>query len=483
VEATARDNVKTIGCHTRQRTCYVHAMHLETQRNEQADLHLVLLPADGGTPDGLHDLAGVLGRIREQLKPGEAKHVPWRDRDYAVALTPGTAADARQVGLGVASVARAARARTVDLSGLPDGLAYEITLGVLLGAYRFTRYRTPETPELERVAAGLSDADAARLRAVVAGVNLARELVNTPFNDLTPLGLATTARQLSEQYRLYLDVWDRAECERRGLGLFLAVAQGSVDEPYFIRLTYRPESPRRVVALVGKGVMFDTGGYSLKPSQGMLGMKGDMGGAAAVIGAMRAVAELAPDVEVRAYVAACDNAVSADAMRPGDVYRGVSGKTVEVTNTDAEGRLTLADALAVADADGADVIIDLATLTGAKVTALGNDIAALFASDDALAAEVEDAARRAGEKVWRLPLEPSYLKTYRSGIADLKNSDMKPAGGSIKAATFLSEFVRRPWVHLDIAGNALREGEDERVGGGATGFGVMSLVEFVAPRA
>ncbi|WP_281173190.1 leucyl aminopeptidase family protein, partial [Deinococcus pimensis] len=225
---------------------------------------------------------------------------------------------------------------------------------------------------------GLTDAEAARVEATAAGVTLARDLVNRPYNALDAMALADVARGLAEEHGLEFEAWDREECARRGLGLFLSVAQGSEQEPRFITLRYRPEGARRSVALVGKGVMFDTGGYTLKTMQGMATMKGDMGGAAAVLGAMKAVALLAPDTEVRAYVAATDNAVSATAMRPGDVFRGVTGKTVEVTNTDAEGRLTLADALAVAEMDAPDVVVDLATLTGAKVTALGDDVAALF---------------------------------------------------------------------------------------------------------
>lgn len=437
-----------------------------------------------GAPDFGADFAALLARVAREVQDDQLSPIRWTEGDLTLASMPEDAQSARRLGVLLARAARELGARSVRVNELPADLAYELALGVQLGAYRFTRFKSDEKPQLEQLSVGgLRHEDVQRVDAVAQGVTLARDLVNLPFSALDARGLARVAAQLSEAHALELEVWDRAECEVRGLGLFLAVAQGTSHEPQFIQLRHRPEKATRVIALVGKGVMFDTGGYSLKTSQGMVTMKCDMGGAAAVLGAMKTVALLAPQVEVRAYVAATDNAVSDHAMRPGDIFRGASGKTVEVTNTDAEGRLTLADALAVADDDAPDAIIDLATLTGAKVTALGEDIAALFANDDALARELLSAAGRAGEPLWQLPLHAPYLKGYQKGPADLKNSDLKPAGGSIKAALFMQEFVTRPWAHLDIAGNALSESENDFGPAGGTGYGVMTLVELIAPRA
>jgi leucyl aminopeptidase len=460
-------------------------MHMRGGPPGPADLQLLFQsPGPESIASGLGpELDAALARQGRKVKPGQLTVLRWADRDYSLAPLPADAQTARTIGVGLARLAGELGARRVAVSELPPALADELALGVRLGAYRFTTYKADERPGLEEVAVGGLKAGAvSRVQAVADGVTLARDLVNLPFNDLDAEALAAVARDLADTHGLELEVWDRAECERRGLGLFLAVAAASAHEPRFIQLRYRPASPMRSVALVGKGVMFDTGGYSVKTAQGMATMKGDMGGAAAVLGAMKAVARLAPGVEVRAYVAACDNAISGPGMRPGDIYRGLTGKTVEVTNTDAEGRLTLADALAVAEGDAPDAIVDLATLTGAKVTALGDDIAALFSNDDSLAGQLQEAAARAGERVWRLPLPDHYLKGYRKGVADLKNSDMKPSGGSIKAALFLREFVTRPWAHLDIAGNALREEEHELGPAGGTGYGVMTLVELIAPR-
>lgn len=460
-------------------------MQLHGDATQTADLHLLFVQdgAPQGAPSLGADFGALLNRVAQETKGDKLSVLHWTERDYALAPLPEDPASARKLGVHLARTARDLGAASARVGELPAPLAFELALGAGLGAYRFTRFKADDKPALESLAVGgLSESDARRAFALLEGVALARDLVNLPFNALNARDLARIAREMAARHGLDFTVWDRTECELRGLGLFLAVAAGSAHEPQFIQLRYRPENPKRVVALVGKGVMFDTGGYSLKTAQGMLTMKGDMGGAAAVLGAMQAVARLAPDVEVRAYVAACDNAVSDRAMRPGDVFRGANGKTVEVTNTDAEGRLTLADALAVADDEAPHAIIDLATLTGAKVTALGDDVAALFANDDALAREIQDAAKRAGEFVWQLPLHAPYLKSYKKGPADLKNSDLKPAGGSIKAALFMSEFVTRPWAHLDIAGNALSEAEHDGGPAGGTGFGVLTLVELLAPR-
>ncbi|WP_456831984.1 leucyl aminopeptidase family protein [Deinococcus sp. UYEF24] len=438
----------------------------------------------GVEPEAVRQLEASAARLLPELKAGQLEVLRLAKQDAAMAIIPTSAGEARQLGVAAARCARAVKATSVGAMGLEAEFAGEFALGFQLGTYRFTRYTADETPEVESVSVrNLSEEDAHRSTSLASGVSLARDLVNTPYNHLNAEDFSEVARTVAEAAGLEIRVWGQQECADRGLGLFVAVGQGSAHEPQFIRLVYRPAEPSaqpRITALVGKGVMFDTGGYSLKPAGGMYGMKGDMGGAAAVLGAMQIVATLKPRHEVRAYIAATDNAVSALAMRPGDVFRALNGKQVEVTNTDAEGRLVLADALTLAVQEGADEIIDVATLTGAKVTALGSDLAALFSNNPALADAVRAAAELAQEAVWELPLHAPYLESYRSDVADLKNSDMIVAGGSVKAALFLQEFVTGPWAHLDIAGNALKEKAHSFGPAGATGYGAMLLAELAS---
>ncbi|WP_407571660.1 leucyl aminopeptidase family protein [Deinococcus altitudinis] len=442
------------------------------------------LAGAGVAPQVERQIGAGAARLWPQLKAGQLEVLRLVEQDAAVALLPTSAGEARRLGVAVARCARTVRATSIGVLGLEAVFAGEFALGVQLGNYRFTRFRPDETPEVGTVSIdNLSEEAARRCAHLASGVALARDLVNTPYNHLNAENFSEVARTVADAAGLELRVWSQGECEERGMGLFVAVGQGSAHQPQFIRLTYRPAEPGaapRITALVGKGVMFDTGGYSLKPAGGMYGMKGDMGGAAAVLGAMQIVAALNPPHEVRAYIAATDNAVSALAMRPGDVFRALNGKHVEVTNTDAEGRLILADALTLAAQEGADEIIDVATLTGAKVTALGSDLAALFSNDAALAGAVRVAAETAQEAVWELPLHSPYLESYRSEVADLKNSDMIVAGGSVKAALFLQEFVSGPWAHLDIAGNALKEKDHPFGPAGATGYGAMLLAELAS---
>lgn len=422
--------------------------------------------------------AGYPERLTRDLEPGELRLLARQDSaDVALALEPQDAAQARDLGAALAKLARDLRAAQVTVPATPHAAA--LAGAALAADWQDARYKgsAPERPELTLRVEGLSADLQAELQAVASGVTLARELVSAPANVINPATLAREARTL-EAHGLDVGVWDGSEVEARGMGLLAAVAAGSVTGPRLIRVTLPARGQaQRVIALVGKGITFDTGGYSIKTTPGMYGMKSDMGGAAAVLGAMRALAglrhRLPEGVEVRAYVAAAENMVGPHAMRPGDVYRAANGKTVEIVSTDAEGRLVLADALAVAESEGATELVDVATLTGVKVSALGLDIAALFSSDADLTARLEAAAERAGEHVWELPLHRPYLKAYRKqSVADLKNSDLNPAGASIKAALFLSEFVTRPWAHLDIAGNATKDSE-------ATGWGVGTLTEYV----
>ncbi|GAA5533288.1 leucyl aminopeptidase family protein [Deinococcus aluminii] len=435
---------------------------------EQADLTLTFLPGEA---------ADLPAQVTRNLKPGAVRLLSrGAEGDVAVALPPTDAAEARELGEALVKLATDLGARAVRVEETPHADA--LTLAALAAGDRDARYRAEARPgPAEFAVEGLSGAVRARVEAVAAGVRFARELVNAPANLLNPVTLAREARTL-EALGADVDIWDGTEIEARGMGLLAAVAAGSATGPRLIRVTLPARGEvTRVLALVGKGITFDTGGYSIKPAAGMTTMKGDMGGAAAVLGTMRALAaarDLLPEgVEVRAYVPAAENMVGPHAMRPGDIYRAANGKTVEVVNTDAEGRLILADALAVACDEGATELVDVATLTGAKTVALGNDVAALYSTDADLTARLQASAEASGEFVWEMPLHAPYLKAFQKDtLADLRNADMVPAGGSIKAALFLREFVTRPWAHLDIAGNAMKDGQ-------ATGWGVGTLMGYV----
>lgn len=361
--------------------------------------------------------------------------------------------------------------------------SFALAMGALLGGYSWQKYKTePENKKLRLWLARASGPYTDRAEIVAEAVNFARDLVNEPPNVLTPAELANRASALAEELGLKAEVWDEARIQKSGMGAFYGVAQGSSNPPRFIQLTYKPEGYNGpVLALVGKGMTFDTGGYSLKPNDGMLTMKCDMAGAAAVLGTMRAVAKLQPNLEVRAYVAAAENMISATAYRVSDVLTSLSGKTIEVLNTDAEGRLTLADAITYADQQGADAIVELSTLTGACVIALGDKVAGMFSNDSRLAKDVQDAAERAGEKLWPLPLEEEYSSMIKSSTADLKNVHGRSRnGGAIVAGLFLAEFTEKPLVHLDIAGPAYTEQAQALGPIGGTGFGVQTLVELIS---
>lgn len=364
--------------------------------------------------------------------------------------------------------------------------SHALAEGALLGGYAWNKYKTSgaSSKRGEKLRLWLARASGPavdRARIIGEAVNYARDLVNEPPNVLTPSELARRATAMAEELGLEVEVWDEEQIKQAGMGAFYGVAQGSANPPRFIQLTYKPPQPAdRVVAMVGKGLTFDTGGYSLKPSESQITMKCDMAGAAAVLGAMRAIAALQPAVEVRAYVAAAENMISGAAYRVSDVLTSLSGKTIEVLNTDAEGRLTLADAITYADRQGADLIVELSTLTGACVVALGEKVAGLFANDARWGRQVQEAAERAGEKVWPLPLEEEYLEALKSSTADIKNTHGRSrSGGAITAALFLAEFTEKPLVHLDIAGPAYTEKNHPLGPAGGTGFGVRTLVELL----
>ena len=367
--------------------------------------------------------------------------------------------------------------------------AAAITEGLILGSYRFDRFRSadpddPPPPALERlVFGGASDAAALgpainAARVAAEAQNHARDLQSLPANHATPTALAERASELAGAHdSLTVEILGRDEIAEKGMGGLVAVSQGSYEEPRLITLRHSGRGSGDVLGIVGKAVTFDSGGISIKPSAGMHEMKMDMSGGAAVIEAMGAIAELNIGLDIVAVVPSTENMPSGRSMRPGDIITQLNGKTVEVNNTDAEGRLILADALTwCVREQGAARVVDLATLTGAALIALGSTYSALISNDDEFAATVESVAKETGELAWRLPLHPDYKKLTTGTVADLTNAASKREAGTIYAGSFLEEFVEeKPWVHLDIAGTAW-DSEREYAGKGPTGFGVRLLL-------
>ncbi len=389
---------------------------------------------------------------------------------------------------------RAARVVLAASAGEDSGQATEEALravveGAGLGAYTFNRYRKPENGvEISDVGviARRGDRDALDRAVRTADVAVratcqARDLVNEPSNVLTPAALAEIARTMAASGGLECRTIELDEAREMGMGLFAAVAQGSAQPPKFIVLEYRPPGARRTVALVGKGITFDSGGLSIKTPSGMKTMKGDMAGAAAVVATMGALRDLGVAVRVLGIACATENMISGTSTRPGDIVRGLGGHTVEITNTDAEGRLVLADGLAYAVRAGADEVIDMATLTGACVVALGDWTAGVMGNNQPLADRLLQAAAQTGEQVWQLPMYEEFLDAMRGEISDLKNSAGRE-GGAERAAAFLGEFVgTTPWAHLDIAGPAFAESAPPApyMPMGGTGFGVRTLLRYL----
>ncbi|QTD42696.1 leucyl aminopeptidase [Sporosarcina sp. Te-1] len=369
-------------------------------------------------------------------------------------------------------------------------VAYAATEGIGLGSYKFEGYRTDSNEKdfSIEVLQFISSHDEDELKAAYSvgkayanAVNGARNLVNMPPNLLTPTKLAEHAAELAEKYDFEIETLGKQEMEELGMGAILAVNKGSVEEPRMIVLKYTAtEEWGDVVGLVGKGVTYDTGGYSLKPRESMVGMKGDMGGAAAVLGAMAIIGELRPAQNVIAVVGATDNMISGDAFKPDDVITSLSGKTIEVLNTDAEGRLVLADAVTYAKQSGANYLIDVATLTGGVIVALGNDKTGALTNNEEFFEEFMEASLETGEFVWRLPLTESDKKRIRkSDVADLNNSPGRD-GHMIFGGGFVGEFVGdTPWVHLDIAGTSDAAAAHDLGPKGATGVMVRTLATLV----
>ncbi|MBD3883555.1 leucyl aminopeptidase [Phormidium tenue FACHB-886] len=397
----------------------------------------------------------------------------------------------RRAAAAVAKLAKREKLKTLGVS-LPSwnndpALSVQaIVEGIELALHQDTRFKSEEDKglKLEQIDllgyGGQSEA-IARARQVCLGVILARELVAAPANIVTPITMAEAAEAIAREYGLELQILEKEDCEKLGMGAFLGVAMASDLPPKFIHITYRPAgTPRKKLAIVGKGLTFDSGGLNIKGAgSGIEMMKTDMGGAAATLGAAKAIGALKPDVEVHFISAVTENMISGHAMHPGDILTASNGKTIEVNNTDAEGRLTLADALVYTDKLGVDAIVDLATLTGACIVALGDDIGGMWTADEAIAAQLLAASEQAGEKFWRMPIEEKYFDGLKSVVADMKNTGPR-AGGSITATLFLKQFVKdTPWAHLDVAGPVWTDKENGYNNTGATGYPVRTLVNWV----
>jgi leucyl aminopeptidase len=374
----------------------------------------------------------------------------------------------------------------------PEISAEVITEGALLGLYSFTKYKKPEYEDIEEMVIVVTEKQkvpvlelaVSRGKILAEATNMARDMVNEPANYMTPSRMAEAAKEIANKHNLEFRVFDREDMEVMGMGALLGVAKGSNQPPKLITLSYKgDEGSKRALGFLGKGITFDSGGISIKPWEGMGDMKDDMAGAAAVITALWAIAQLKPKINITAIVPATENLPSGTALKPGDVLKTMNGKTVEVISTDAEGRLILADALSYAQKLGLSPLIDLATLTGACVVALGTSYSGIFGNDQDLVNKVLKAAEKTGERMWHMPMPEEYKEQNKSEIANVKNTGNR-YGGAITAALFLAEFVdTTPWVHIDIAGPALSNKDSGYIVKGATGVGVRTLVELALSEA
>jgi leucyl aminopeptidase len=456
--------------------------------------------SDTGLPDPLD--AAFLSAQGFKAKPGEACAVPGPGGQLIVALGLGPRGEAthRTFRKASAALARAARRRQTvattlldqadGLDGLaPADAARSVAEGALLGAYTYTSLKSDPEPNridsLGLVAANGAGGGIATATAAASAVCLARDLVNEPGGSLTPRVFAERAVGLGAEHGFEVEVLDREAIVRERLGGLLGVNRGSDEEPRFLKLSWQPgdtTDATPTVALVGKGITFDSGGLSLKSTDSMIGMKGDMAGAAAVLATFTALDAVQPPVRVLGYLPLTDNMPGGDATRIGDVLRIRNGKTVEILNTDAEGRLVLADGLSLASEDRPDAIVDLATLTGACMVALGARIAGVMGNDEGFVDQIRAAADAAGEDVWPLPLPDDLRPQLDSEVADLKNVSSGRWGGALVAGLFLKEFVAggTAWAHLDIAGPADALDEDAETRKGGTGFGVRTLLQLLS---
>lgn len=467
-----------------------------------ADALIVVLTADGKAATGDKALDGA---IAAAIKAGDFERKAGRTlylhgvpgvKAPRIVLAGARDASAKAFRAAVAAgqaalKGRAVRHLAVLLAGETAGAAHAEGLALAASQAAYTYRHTKPSAEVvpapakvslvvDKAAAAEAKLGLARGQAIGAGVNMARECANRPGNHCTPTWLGEEAKRLGKEFGFDVQVLDRKAVEKLGMGSFLSVARGSEEPLRFIVMQYHGGAKKDApVVLVGKGITFDTGGISLKPAPEMDEMKFDMGGAASVLGTMRALGELKPKVNVVGLIPACENMPSGVATKPGDVVTSMSGQTIEILNTDAEGRLILCDALTYAERFKPAAVVDIATLTGACVIALGNHHAGLFSPDDALADELVAASRNADDPCWRMPLDEEYDEALKSNFADMANVGSR-AGGAITAAKFLQRYTKAyPWAHLDVAGVAYKGGAAK----GATGRPVGLLTHFVLARA
>lgn len=385
---------------------------------------------------------------------------------------------AREIGAKVTNKIKSIHAKTVaiDFDEMEDYIG-AVTEGLLIGDYKFDKYKSDKKEEKEvEVFLNIEEADLQYAEIAISAMNMARNLANEPAALITPTKLAEIAQSLD----LSTTVYSGYELEDMNMGAFTAVAKGSSEEPKFIHIKYVPKNPKKKIAIIGKGITFDAGGLDLKPASSMLTMRDDMSGAACVLAVMSKVKELNADIEVHGIIAACENMPGCSAYKPGDILTARNGKTIEVDNTDAEGRLTLADALCFACELGVDEVIDIATLTGACMVALGTQAAAIMGNDEELIDNLIDAAEDAGERYWPLPMYDEYKDSLKSEIADMKNTGSR-WGGASTAGLFLENFVKpeQKWAHIDIAGVAFLDSAQKYFIKGATGAGVRALLTYL----
>ncbi|HJR05931.1 MAG TPA: leucyl aminopeptidase [Pyrinomonadaceae bacterium] len=481
----------------------VQALAVAVFKDEQAHEGFLqeLDAATGGLIKSVIESEELKGKEGETVYVhlGDASDALKAKRLLLVGVGERDAYHAAQVSQMAGTAARALRARSVKTIGLvtraaegdAERSAAVAVEGVLMSLFEPDKYRTADKEErtIERlviVAQGANEdvlrRGAERGRIIGESVNFTRDLANEPGAYMTPTIMAERARAIASEFGLEVDVLDRARMEGEGMGSLLSVARGSEEPPALIILKYTPEGGHEIgnlLAFVGKGVTFDSGGISLKPGENMELMKYDMTGGATVLGVMRAVAQLKPPMPLLGVVPATENLPSGKATKPGDVVRAMSGKTIEVINTDAEGRLILADAIEYAKKLGATQIVDLATLTGAVSIALGDVNTGILGTDQELIDEVIAAGREVGEKFWQLPLDKEYTKQIKSDIADIKNVGGRKAG-TITAAAFLKEFAEGvSWAHLDIAGTAWGDDAKPYRSKGPTGVGVRTLLNLI----
>ena len=494
-------------------------MQIESTTNAYTDIdtHALVIPvfkdekADDGFLKKLDEAtAGIVKTVieSEELKGKEGEtvylHLLNNDRIKAQRLLLVGVGDQNEYGRTQVSqmsgtAMRLLRSKNVKslaivprLEGGADDLASAAVEGSVMAIFDPDKYRTAdkENRTIDRVVIAMEGADAAALkngiergRVIGEAVNFARDMANEPGAYLTPTIMAERAREVANEFNLSIDVLDEERMQQEGMGSLLSVARGSDEPAKLIILKYTPSNAieqNELLAFVGKGITFDSGGISLKPGENMELMKYDMTGGATVIGAMRAIAQLKPPIPVLGVVPASENLPSGKATKPGDVVRAMTGKTIEIINTDAEGRLILADAIAYAKKLGATRIIDMATLTGAVSIALGDVNAAVLGTDQELIDEIIAAGSEAGEKFWQLPLDKEYSKQIKSDIADIKNVGGRKAG-TITAAAFLKEFADGvSWAHLDIAGTAWGDDAKPYRSKGPTGIAVRTLIRIVA---